>query len=72
MRDLKFRCLVAEDYHSMIDAVAFEMNAEVQYFHGRLNVISIHMLGEHVGFVPISGKNYATVRAAIRTVLGEC
>ena len=72
MCDLKFRCLVTEDYHSMIDAIAFEMDAEVQYFHGRLNVISIHMLGKYIGFIAISGKNYATIREAVREMLSEC
>lgn len=72
MSDLKFRCLTTEDTHSMIDAIAFEMNADVQYFYGRLNIISIHMLGKYVGFVSISNKNHTALRAAISRVLDEC
>lgn len=72
MSDLKFRCLTTEDTHSMIDAIAFEMNAEVQYFYGRLNIISIHMLGKYIGFVSISNKNHAALRTAIRRVLDRC
>ena len=72
MNDLKFRCLTTEDYHPMVDAIAFEMNADVQYFHGRLNIISIHMLGKHIGFISMSNKNYAVLRTAIREMLDRC
>lgn len=72
MGDLKFRCLTTEDTHSMIDAVAFEMDADRQYFHGRLNVISIYVLGKYVGFVSISGKNYMMLRTTIRRILNKC
>lgn len=72
MSDLKFRCLTTEDTQPMINAIAFEMNADVQYVHGRLNVLSVHMLGEHIGFIPISGRNYATLKATIGNMLDEC
>lgn len=72
MSDLKFRCLTIEDNHSMINAIAFEMNADVQYFHSRLNIISIHMLGKYIGFISMSNKNYAVLRTAIREALNKC
>ena len=72
MSDLKFRHIATEDFCPMINAVVFEMDADVQYFHGRLNVISIHMPGKYIGFVPISGKNYVTPGTAIREVLSKC
>ena len=72
MSSLKFRCITTEDFHPMINAVAFEMGAAVQYFYGRLNVISIHMLGKYIGFISIPGKNYVTLKTAIREVLSKC
>lgn len=56
----------------MINAVAFEMGAYVQYFYSRLGVASIHMLGKYVKPIPVSSKNYVTLRTAIREVLDRC
>lgn len=72
MSDLKFRCLTTEDTHLMINAIASEMNADVQYFYGRLNVMSIHMLGKYIGFISISNKDYATLRTTIKGMLDKC
>ena len=72
MSDLKFRCTAAKDFRPMINAVAFEMDADVQYFHGWLNGVSIHMLGKYIGMNPIFGKNYVALRTAIIEVLGKC
>ena len=72
MSGLKFRCFATEDFYPMINATAFEMDADVQYFYGRLNVVSIHMLGEHIKLIPISDKNYAALRTAIGETLSKC
>lgn len=72
MSDLEFRCLTTEDYRSMVDAIALEMNADVQYFNCRFNIISVHMLGKYVGSTSISNKSYAMLRTEIREMLDKC
>lgn len=68
---LKFRCLVPQDFHPIIDEIASEVGAEVQYFRGRLGVVSVHLNGEYLGFVSVSGKDRCAFRAAIGEMLSR-
>lgn len=56
----------------MVNTIASEMNADVEYFYGRLNIISIYMLGKYIGFISMSNKNHTALRAAIKRVLDKC
>lgn len=72
MSDLEFRCLTTEDTCPIIKTLALEMNADVQYFHGRLNVMSTYMLGKYVGFISRSNKDYTVLRITTRRILDKC
>ena len=67
MSGLEFRCLVTDDYHEQIDAVAFELDAHVSYFRGHMNVISISRDGEYLGCV--WGKDFESLRKAVLEVI---
>lgn len=67
MSGSEFRCLVANEYHDQIDAVAFELNAQVSYFRGYINVVSISRGGEYLGCV--WDKDFGSFRKAILAVL---
>ena len=65
--DLEFRCLVTDDHREQIDAVAFELDAQVSYFRGPMNVISISRSGEYLGCV--WGKDFGSLKKTILDVL---
>ena len=67
MSGLEFRCLVTDDHHGQIDAVAFELDAQVSYFRGSMNVISVSRNGEYLGCV--WGKDFGLLRKAVLEVI---
>lgn len=64
---LEFRCLVTDDHREQIDAVAFLLNAQVSYFRGPMNVISISRNGEYLGCV--WGKDFTSLEKSVLDVL---
>lgn len=67
MSGLGFRCLVTDDHREHIDAVASELNAQVSYFRGSMNVISISRDGRYLGCV--WGKDFGSLEKAVLGVL---
>lgn len=67
--DLEFRCLVTDDYHEYIDAVAYELNALVRYFEGFMNVLYVMQAGEFLGHVWVFDKDFESLKKAILEVL---
>lgn len=67
--DLEFRCLVTDDYHELIDAVAYELNALVRYFEGFMNVLYVMRAGEFLGYVWVFDKDFESLKKTILEVL---
>lgn len=65
--NLEFRCLVTDDRREQIDAVAFELDAQVSYFRGPMNVISISRSGEYLGCV--WGKDFGSLKKAVLEII---
>lgn len=66
---IEFQCLVTDDYHGRIDAVASELNARVDYFRGFMNVLAIIRDGEYIGCVWVLEKDFVALRKAVLEVL---
>lgn len=66
---IEFRCLVADDYHGRIDAVASELNARVDYFRGSMNILAIIRDDVYIGCVWVLGKDPKSIREAVLEVL---
>lgn len=67
--DLEFRCLVTDDYHEWIDAIAYELNARVRYFEGSMNVLYIMRAEEFLGYVWVFDKDFESLKKTILEVL---
>lgn len=65
----EFQCLVTDEHHEWIDAIALELGARVCYFKGSMNVLYIMRADEFLGYVWVSGKDFGMLKEAILEVL---
>lgn len=48
---IEFRCLVTDEYHEWIDAIALELGAQACYFKGSMNVLYIMRADEFIEYM---------------------
>ena len=66
---IRFRCLVTDDYHERIDAIAYELNAGVDYFGAPFGILAILEEDEYLGCVWVLGKDLGQLRKEVLEVL---
>lgn len=66
---IKFRCSVADNCHGRIDAIAHELDAEVDYVGAPFGILAV--LGEDgcLGCVRVLGKDFWQLRKDVLEVL---
>lgn len=66
---IEFRCLVTSNYHELIDAIAYKLNARVRYFEGSMNVLYVMRADEFLGHVWVFDKDFESLKKTILEVL---
>lgn len=69
MSNLRFRCLVTDDYHERIEAIALELDARVDYFRAPFGILAVLKEDEYIGCVWVLGKDPGSLREAVLEVL---
>lgn len=67
--NLRFRCLVMDNYRDRIDAIAHELDAGVDYFRAPLGVLAVIEEGEYLGCVWVLGKDLGQLRKEVLEML---